>query len=76
MNTIIPDKIKSKHGKPGQRSIIPWNSSVLTHNWYTEIGHSSGTDPMPFGVYKNSWFHLVRKSAVNLSTSVYLQLDI
>ena len=54
MNTIIPDKIKSKHGKPGQRSIIPWNSSVLTHNWYTEIGHSSGTDPMPFGVYKNS----------------------
>lgn len=50
MNTINPDKIKPKHSKPGARSIIWWNSNILTHNWYTNIGHSFGTDPMPFGV--------------------------
>ena len=39
-------QVKCKHGKPGPH----YHPCVLTHNWYTKVGHSSETDPMPFGV--------------------------
>ena len=50
--------------------------SYIHANWYTEVRHSSEspTDPMLLWAKDSCWqkFHLVRKGAANMSTTVYL----